>query len=301
MTTRKAELRNFPYVNVPRIRDVEKLLQTQKVSDTYFSRGSGEATKELNHVEVTHRHWVSSMIDLSNFPYCYYTHGVTDAIHHWVLNNKSPWQYMEGEYEYAGMIGPKGTSVCDVPGQYMDEKTHRAGLSADINSTKPMYISIPSAADGNIFYPKVDTWRNNPPVILDCTYISSTAIKTIEVPKTTEQVFFSFSKGFGLIGSRLGLVYTKEPHPTLHRLKEYENWNYSGVRTMQLLMNNFAVDSMHTKYKEKQFDICKEYNFTPSDCFYLATTHDRYYTRRRRMRWNDSARICLTPLFEDYL
>jgi len=301
VTIRKAELRNFPYVNVPRIRDVEKLLQTQKVSDTYFSRGSGEATKELNHVEVTHRHWVSSMIDLSNFPYCYYTHGVTDAIHHWVLNNKSPWQYMEGEYEYAGMIGPKGTSVCDVPGQYMDEKTHRAGLSADINSTKPMYISIPSSADGNIFYPRVDTWRNNPPVILDCTYISSTAIKTIEVPKTTEQVFFSFSKGFGLIGSRLGLVYTKEPHPTLHRLKEYENWNYSGVRTMQLLMNNFAVDSMHTKYKEKQFDICKEYDFMPSDCFYLATTHDRYYTRRRRMRWNDSARICLTPLFEDYL
>ena len=70
---------------------------------------------------------------------------------------------------------------------------------------------------------------------------------------------------------------------------------------MQLLMNNFAVDSMHTKYKEKQFDICKEYDFMPSDCFYLATTHDRYYTRRRRMRWNDSARICLTPLFEDYL
>lgn len=301
MTTRKAELRNFPYVNVPRIKDVEKLLQTQKVSDTYFSRGSGEATKELNHVEATHRHWVSPMIDLSDFPYCYYTHGVTDAIHHWVLNNKSLWQYMEGEYEYAGMIGPKGTSVCDVPGQYMNEKTHRAGLSAKIDSNKPMYISIPSAADGNIFYPKVDTWRNNPPVILDCTYVSSTAIKTIEVPKTTEQVFFSFSKGFGLIGSRLGLVYTKEPHPTLHKLKEYENWNYSGVRTMQMLMNNFAVDSMYNRYKDMQLAICKEYNFTPSDCFYLATTHDRYYTRRRRMRWNDSARICLTPLFEDYL
>jgi len=301
VTIRKSELRNFPYVNVPRSKAVEILLLAQTVADTYFSRGSREATKELNHVEATHRHWVSPMIDLSDFPYCYYTHGVTDAIHHWVLNNKSPWQYMEGEYEYAGMIGPKGTSVCDVPGQYMDKNTHRAGLPAKIDADKPMYISIPSAADGNIFYPEVDTWKNSPPVILDCTYVSSTAIKTIEVPKTTEQVFFSFSKGFGLIGSRLGLVYTKEPHPTLHKLKEYENWNYGGVRTMQLLMNNFAVDSMHTKYKDKQLAICKEYDFTPSDCFYLATTHDRYYTRRRRMRWNDSARICLTPLFEDYL
>jgi len=301
VTTRKAELRNFPYVNVPRIKDVETLLQTQKVSETYFSRGSGKATKELDHVEATHRQWVSKMVDLSNFPYCYYVHGVTDAIHHWVLNKNTPWQYMEGEYEYAGMIGPKGTSVCDVPGQFMNEDTHRAGLPAKIHPQNPMYISIPSAADGNIFYPNVSSWKNQPPVILDCTYISSTSIKTIEVPKTTEQVFFSFSKGFGLIGSRLGLVYTKEPHPTLHRLKEYENWNYVGVRTMQLLMNNFAIDSMYNRYKDRQIELCKEYNLTPSDVFYLATTHDRYYTRRRRMRWNDSARICLTPLFEDYL
>jgi hypothetical protein len=218
------------------------------------------------------------------------------------MTDKRPWQKLcYGEYEYRDIIGSKGSVTCDVPGQYMDKETHRAALPGVVDPNKPLYISTPSAADGNIFNAPVDSWKNSPPVILDCTYVSSTAIKTIEVPKTTEQVFFSFSKGFGLIGSRLGLVYTKEPHPTLHRLKEYENWNYSGVRTMQLLMNNFAVDSMHTKYKDKQLAICKEYDFTPSDCFYLATTHDRYYTRRRRMRWNDSARICLTPLFEDYL
>ena len=272
MTTRKAELRNFPYVNVPRIKDVEKLLQTQKVSDTYFSRGSGEATKELNHVEATHRHWVSSMIDLSDFPYCYYTHGVTDAIHHWVLTEDRKWQLPEGEYEYANMIGGKGTKVLD----------------------QPLYLSNPAAADGNIIYSHTQS-----PVILDCTYVSSTAIKTINVPERTEQVFFSFSKGFGLIGQRLGLVYTKEPHPTLHRLKEYENWNYGGARTMQLIMNNFSVDSMYNKYRKKQLDVCKEYEFTPSDVFYLATTKDRYYTRRRRV--GDVARICLTSLFEDML
>ena len=83
MTTRKSELRNLPYVNVPLFESVEKLLQTQKVSDTYFSRGSGQATDALNHAESTHRHWVSPMVDISDFPYCYYVHGVTDAIHHW--------------------------------------------------------------------------------------------------------------------------------------------------------------------------------------------------------------------------
>ena len=94
-------------------------------------------------------------------------------------------------------------------------------------------------------------------------------------------------------------MYTKEPHPTLHRLKEYENWNYGGVRTMQLIMNSFSVDSMFNRYRKMQLDVCKEYEFTPSDVFYLATTKDRYYTRRRRV--GDNARICLTPLFQDMI
>ena len=302
MTIRKSELRKYPYVNVPRIKDVETLLHTQKASETYFSRGSGEATKALDEVEATHRKWVSKMIDLSEFPYCYYVHGVTDAIHHWEMSDKRAWQKLcYGEYGYRDLIGTKGSVTCDVHGQHMDEDTHRAAIPGLVDPIKPLYISIPSSADGNIFYPKVDSWNNKPPVILDCTYVSSTNIKTIEVPETTEQVFFSFSKGFGLVGQRLGLVYTKEPHPTLHRLKEFENWNYGGVKTMQLMMDNFAVDTMWNRYRSKQIEICEEYGFEPSDCFYLATTHDKYYTRQRRMKWNDAARICLTPLFEDYI
>ena len=272
MTTRKSELRNLPYVNVPRFESVEKLLQTQKVSDTYFSRGSGQATDALNHAESTHRHWVSPMVDLSDFPYCYYVHGVTDAIHHWSLTEDRVWQILEGDYEYANMVGGKGTKVLN----------------------QPLYLSNPAAETGNIIHSHAKS-----PVILDCTYVSSTAIKTINIPENTEQVFFSFSKGFGLIGQRLGLVYTKEPHHTLHRLKEYENWNYGGVKTMQLIMNNFAIDSMFNKYRKMQLDVCTKYDLTPSDVFYLATTKDKYYIRRRR--GGNLARICLTPLFDDVI
>ena len=289
-------------MNVPSLPEVERLLNTQTIADTYYSRGSGHATSDLDKVEETHRQWVSDMIDLSDFSYCYYVNGVTDAIHHWEMTDKRPWQKLcYGEYEYRDMIGLKGSVTCDVPGQFMDKQTHRAALSGRVDPDKPLYISTPSAADGNIFNAPVDDWNNVPPVILDCTYVSSTATKQILVPSTTEQVFFSFSKGFGLIGNRLGLVYTKEPHPTLHRLKQFENWNYAGVKTMQLIMDTFAVDDMYNKYKHIQQQICEDYNFTPSDVFYLATTRDRYYTRRRRMKWNDSARICLTPLFKDYL
>ena len=295
MTIQKSELRKYPYVNVPRIKDVETLLHTQKASDTYFVRGSGEATKALDEVEATHRQWVKDVIDLTEFPYCYFVNGATDAIHHWKLTDKRDWQRLcYGEYEYPDSISTPGQVTCDVPGQYMDEVTGRSALKGNINPNKPLYISIPSAADGNYFNPG----DIQAPVILDCTYVSSTDIQRINVPTHTEQVFFSFSKGFGLVGQRLGLVYTKEPHPTLQVLKEFENWNYSGVRTINLIIKNFAVDEMWNKYRKQQIEICNEYDFKPSDCFFLATTRDPYYTRRRRMQWNDTARVCITPLID---
>ena len=290
----KESLRDNRWVDVPMSEDVRRLLDEQLVSDTYYRRGDGQATKDLDSVEQTHRKWVGEIIDLANFKYCYFVNGTTDAIHHWKIIEQREWQKFEGEYEYPDAIGPFGDVCCDVPGQYMGEDG-RSAIQAVVDPNKPIFISIPSSADGNFFKPSLP---KDVPVILDCTYIGSTNIQRIDIPKNTEQVFFSFSKGFGVIGQRLGLVYTKEEHPTLARLKRLENWNYNGVRTMQMIMNNFTVDEMWNRNREKQIKICNEYGFKPSDCFFLATTKDLYYKERRRMRWNNDARICITPLIE---
>ena len=297
MENRQKELRNNPWVDVPCTADVWNLLKEIRVSDTYYRRGDGQATQDLDWVEATHRNWVKDIIDLSDFDYCYFVNGTTDAIHHWKLTDKRPWQKLcYGEYEYPDMIGDWGDVTCDVPGQYMDEETHRASKMGIIDLNKVLYMSIPSSADGNYF----NLPNTQAPVILDCTYVSSTDIQRIDVPSNTEQVFFSFSKGFGLIGQRLGLVYTKEPHSTLQTLKEFENWNYNGPKIMELIMSNYKVDTMWNRHRDLQIAICENYEFEPSDCFFLATTKDPYYKRRRRMKWNDNARICITPLFDKY-
>ena len=292
----KESLRDNRWVDVPMSEDVRRLLDEQLVSDTYYRRGDGQATKDLDSVEQTHRKWVGEIIDLANFKYCYFVNGTTDAIHHWKIIEQREWQKFEGEYEYPDAIGPFGDVCCDVPGQYMGEDG-RSAIQAVVDPNKPIFISIPSSADGNFFKPSLP---KDVPVILDCTYIGSTNIQRIDIPKNTEQVFFSFSKGFGVIGQRLGLVYTKEEHPTLARLKRLENWNYNGVRTIQMIMNNFTVDEMWNRNREKQIKICNEYGFKPSDCFFLATTKDLYYKERRRMRWNNDARICITSLLEKW-
>ena len=294
MSQIKEILKNNKFVDVPLTDEVKQLLNNQAASYGYYARGSGQASHELGWVENEHRQWVSEIIDLSDFPHCYFTNGTTDAIHHWRMTETRPWQKLcYGEYQYMDMIGPEGSVCCDVPGQYM--KDGRSAIPAVIDKDKPLYISIPSAADGNFFNPQ----KRGPieaPVILDCTYIGATDIQKIDVPKNTEQVFFSFSKGFGMVGQRLGLVYTKEPHPSLERLKSVECWNYNGVQLISQIIGVIPVDGMWKKYREKQLEVCKEYDLTPSDCYFLATTKDPYYKERRRMRWNDNARICITPL-----
>ena len=293
MSQIKEILKNNKFVDVPLTDEVKQLLNNQAASYGYYARGSGQATHGLSWVENEHRQWVSEIIDLSDFSYCYFTNGTTDAIHHWRMTETRPWQKFEGEYQYMDMIGTEGKVCCDVPGQYM--KDGRSAIPAVIDKDKPLYISIPSAADGNFFNPQ----KRGPieaPVILDCTYIGATDIQKIDVPKNTEQVFFSFSKGFGMVGQRLGLVYTKEPHPTLERLKSVECWSYNGVQLISQIINVIPVDGMWKKYRERQLEICEQYDFKPSDCYFLATTKDPYYKERRRMRWNDNARICITPL-----
>ena len=120
-----------------------------------------------------------------------------------------------------------------------------------------MYVSNPACSTGNFISLKnIDN-----PVILDCAYITATPIKKITAPKNTEQVMFSFSKGFGLIGQRCGLVYTKEPHPTLEPLNSVECFNYASSKIMEAMMNNFTVDEMYNKYlkadEEKTYEaIC---------------------------------------------
>lgn len=277
-------------INIPIIQDVYSVLEQQKNMLTY---DKGQALKELESVETAHRKWVSEIIDLSDFPHCYFVNGLEDAIHHWKLTETRPWQRLcYGEY----IAGTEGTVCCDVPGQYMNQATGRSAVPSVINENNPLYLSIPSHADGNFFNPK----QINAPVILDCSFVGSTNVQTINVPENTEQVFFDFTRGFGKVVQGIGLVYTKQPHASLKKLKELENWNYTGVKIIDLLISTFAVDEMWNKHKDEQFKICKDHNIKPADCFYMATSRHEDYKKHRLMRWNDTARICITSLFAKY-
>jgi len=245
---------------------------------------------DFKSIETAHRKWVNEIIDLLDFPHCYFVNGLEDAIHHWKLTETRAWQRLcYGEY----IAGTEGTVCCDVPGQYMNQETGRSAVPSIVDENKPLYLSIPSHADGNFF----DPGNLDAPIILDCSYVGSTNIQKINVLKNTEQVFFDFTRGFGKVAQGIGLVYTKQPHVSLERSK---NWNDIGIKILDAILSNFTVDYMWKKHKQEQDQICKQHNLKPADCFYLANTRNAQYKDYRLMRWNDTARICITSLFDKY-
>lgn len=257
-----------PWVQCPQIPEVESVLANLSVKNFY--RGSNIAKARLKELEQKYRHWIADVADLNDFPYFYFVNGVTDAINQWVATEHRDWQYLEGDYEYANMISNTGNKV-----KY-------------INNTDVLYISNPACSTGNFI--SIKDISN--PVILDCAYIGSTKKQKLFIPKNTEQVWFSFSKGWGLVGQRMGVVFTKQPHASLEPMKRVEAWNYTGVETAHAILDNFDLDTIYNLYKPLQDKICQDLNLEPSDCFFIANSADEKYKVRRRI--SHTARLDLS-------
>jgi hypothetical protein len=268
----KFKIINSPWVQCPAIPEVDNLVKNIQIPT--FHRGSGKGLARLNHLEKLYREWVKDIVDLDQFPYCYFVNGVTDALNQWMAIEHRSWQYLEGDYEYPAMISGRGTKV-----KY-------------INSKELLYISNPACSTGNF----IEIKDISNPVILDCAYIGSTEIRKMFVPKNTEQIFFSFSKGWGLIGQRAGLVFTKNPHDSLDLMKNVEAWNYTSVEIAISIVENFSIDETYKMYKYKQEEVCKSIGAEPSDCFFIGNSSSDEYAKRRRI--NSIARLNLCQFLQ---
>jgi len=269
-----SRLQKNPYVQSPQWDDVTELLSKIKISDSYYTRGSKQAQGEALECIEYHRKWISSIIDLSDFKYAYITAGATEAINHWRMSDDRPWQFFEGDYEWPQMIKPNGRKT-----KYL-------------HSSDVLYVSNPACSDGNFI--ELNHIKN--PVILDCAYLGATAIHKINIPVNTEQVMFSFSKGWGLIGQRCGILYTRDPHPTLEPLKKVECYHYASAQIMKTIMENYQVDEMYKRFKSTQKQLCDDLELQPSDTYFIATSTDDYYEIRRRK--SNIARLSLTSILE---
>jgi len=251
-------LKSDPYVQAPEIPEVRDLISNIPI--TNLRRGNPRPQQQLKHLEQLYRESIQPHCDLSDFEHCYIVAGVTDAITQFVATERSCWQITRGDYEYALNISTRGL------------------IHSEPHNRFSLVMSNPYCGTGNIQgFPDIDK-----PIYCDMAYAGSTPELNITLPDNCEQAWFSFSKSHGLVGERIGLVFTKTPHPSLSLSQGVGMWNYTSVDIAIKCLEKFAYCEIPQKYQPVQHEICDVLGFEPSDCFFIATTTDPEFECRKR-------------------
>ena len=251
-------LKSDPWVQAPEIPEVRDVISTVPI--TNLRRGNPKPHQQLKVLEHLYRERIAPHCDLSAFEHCYIVAGVTDAITQFVATERRCWQITQGDYEYALNIGTGGL---------IHDKPH---------NRFSLLMSNPYCGTGNIIgFPDIDK-----PIYCDMAYAGSTPELNITLPDNCEQAWFSFSKSHGLVGERIGLVFSKSPHKSLSMSQGVGMWNYTSVDIAIRCLEKFSYCEIPQKYHTTQQQICDDLGFMPSDCFFIATTDDPEFACRKR-------------------
>jgi hypothetical protein len=220
--------------------------------------------------ETNIKEWLKPLVDLTDF-YVYPMNGITECINWWQKNETRNVRMADGDYEWVDY-----------------NKVMTVGNSVT-------YVSCPSSIDGN--YTEIPTDK---PVVLDIAYAGCVPVKPITITDNVEKVFYSLSKPFGVSNIRTGWYFTRRPDAKLHALHvKAMYYNYCATQYAEHLINTYSIDYIHTQLKDIQHTVCAEYDLTPSDCVWLATSTDDKYKEYRRHKHTDVARICITKLIKE--
>lgn len=134
------------------------------------------------------------------------------------------------------------------------------------------------------------------PVLIDCCYypISSNIYANVN-KKCIDTVAFSLSKSFPIANLRIGIRYTKKDlfdGQKLHDSINYNNTLSAWVGTK--MIEQFNSDYIHTTYKQRQQEVCKYFNLTPSDSVLFASG-DQSWSRYNRANLLNAYQLDFDP------
>lgn len=168
--------------------DALKRQAAQSLSASASVNRAAKARKQLTQI-------VSSVYpELDNFPYVYFTAGVTEAIDH-VLRVPDRIQVSAGEYRYVRFF----------PNVYV----------SSTSSPNTMFVSSPFSSTGR--HLDLRAFGYSQKLIVDCSYLfASNLCHAPELPSNVDSLLFGFSKSHDLADLRLGAIVTKTKIPHLH-------------------------------------------------------------------------------------
>jgi|694.fasta_scaffold82802_2 hypothetical protein len=175
--------------------------------------------------------------NLNEFPFIYYTAGVTEAINFLLMCQQTT--SLKNDYRYVFSLPTVNTN-------------------SDINT---MYFSYPFAGDG-----KFKSIPENKKIILDCSYMFASNLNSVDfIPNNVEYVLFGISKSHNLYDLRSGWIFSRKKILPLH-FCQYE-FNYNGVIHSLIIDSIVDKDSnfLYKKYKTKFSKLYKDNNLVEND------------------------------------
>lgn len=267
----------------------------------------------------TWKQWVAPVVSIDDalFANAYPTAGATEGLRS-AINNYAARARREGfnpvihvfDGEYEGFA--TAAQAAGIPVQSHSRKEWQDAVGK-IGATDQVYVSQPSAIDGNVWEVFGDfaraLYEKQPraQILADLTYVGCVArpfhldVSHPNIPT----LFFSLSKPMGAYHHRIGGCISREPFPDLFGNKYFNNM--LSLKLATAMMQRYGVRELPEKYEFAQRQAMEEaaarldIDLKPCDVILLATAVpradpsdlERYLTRGpadERL-----IRLCLTP------
>lgn len=150
------------------------------------------------------------------------------------------------------------------------------------------------------------------PVLVDCCYFTISGNVTIDVSyPCIDSVAFSLSKAFPVANLRIGVRYSRSHVYDGMNLHSSIGYNNSASAYVGLsIISQLPCDYIYNSYREKQLDVCKLLNISPSNSVIFGVGDDSWnqYSRRSLLDTyglqfdptNFKNRICLSSVFDNW-
>lgn len=214
--------------------------------------------KVYDNFKHTFEKW--SNINLPQFNF-YPVNGSTEAITQSLIDlsyTKKKIALFENEYSYYSYIASK-----------YNIKIVWVNSIDDLTDECVFVTSLPFCRDGKIHKIQENLLKKcedeNIECWIDCAYYGAGRPVDIDIPLTATNVFFSFSKNFGLGLNRIGIWFSKKTIEDKKILNYFAYFPYGNMSLITMLMKKYPKDFLWTEYRDTQLKC----STNPSDIIFM--------------------------------
>ncbi len=255
-------------ITVPLLATVKNVIdqvQTLSLLDQSTS-GRGQTHGAFDRVQENLKNWFLPSVDLRDFSYIYPTSGISQGIECWLSHESRTINWVNGDYIWPHFIRP-----------HLQRLNHWSDFESGV-----LYLSQPSAIDGNMMTDWDDFLNASIPHVVDLAFWGTVQAQNLKLSKHTEMVFYSFSKGFGLHSLRLGWIFSKKEIPHLEQLKLVGYQSLVNLIFTEKIISQLSFDFMYKTFQNEQKMICEDFKITPADSVLFANSKNIEFDEFKR-------------------